>query len=179
MNACSTIAAVTVALRTLIHRAVPSEVEVTNLSPRLAADFGKSEVHCARINLVLIQISPDARSRNVAPELPDTGKARNRVLQPLELQHLITAYGEPSLTALWSVERLLESAECILNANPVLTEEMLNLALPTDAGDRRAGQARVVPDVLTLEECCGLFRSLLTELRPSLVYRVFLRRGDP
>ncbi len=174
MTPPSNIAAVTLALRSLLKAALPAEVEASILSPAHAEQFTPSSKTPARLNLALYRLATSAHRRNAGFVKAGTGPLLSPALAPLDLRYLVTAYGPAAPADKHSAERLLEATIRALTDNSVLSAAQLAAALPGESETQDGRRATILLEDLTLADLQNLFTNLRAEWRPALTLLVRL-----
>ncbi len=189
MSNALAIAAVTAALRDLIHEtmvaqsvstSVGSTVDVTALAP----DLVKTDVSGKnQINLFLYQVTPNIGWFNVDQPARDARGARvSRPLLALDLHYLLTAYADKDLNA----EILLGYAMQFLHELSVLTREIIRdkqttwsasadaslIAAATSNIAEQIEQIKICPQSQSVEELSKLWSAFQTRYRPTATYQV-------
>jgi hypothetical protein len=133
-----------------------------------------------RINLFLFQATENAGWRNYG--LPMRNGNGDRISNPplaLDLSYLLTAYGSGPLHA----EALLGYAMFVLHEMPVLTQDAIRaITLATPDPPLLAGlkaseladqieQIKIAPQTMSVEELSKIWSALLTQYRPTAVYK--------
>jgi hypothetical protein len=161
------IAVVSLALQRILVQAVPAGVEVTTLTLARAEQFVPSADAPARVNLAFIRATVTSSLRD-APPRPSLVLGTPL---PLEVQYLVTFYGEAPPAAEHSVERLLEAVMQHLHEHPVLTPADLEPALPdVDA----SMSVNILSENLSDGDLRDLFVCCRATWQPALVYRARL-----
>lgn len=176
MNTPRNIASASLALQKLVQGAMPSNTQVTTLTPAQAERFSPHDGNLARLNLALYQVSFSSHVRNMLPVHAPAGPAEARRL-PLDLHYLVTAYGSVNPADEHSAERLLEAALRIMENHPVLSASELAAAFPDGAAVDPKDQVTIIPnDTVPLPELLNLFAAFRAEWRPALAYVLRLGR---
>ena len=133
-----------------------------------------------RINLFLFQATENQGWRN--NDLPTRAPNGDRITNPplaLDLSYLLTAYGSADFHA----EALLGYAMSVFHEMPVLTRDAIRAAIPvpppgtlpnalTNANlADQIEQIKIVPQVMSIEELSKIWSALLTQYRPTAVYK--------
>jgi hypothetical protein len=133
-----------------------------------------------RINLFLFQAAENQGWRNAA--FPSRNANGDRISNPplaLDLSYLLTAYGAADFHA----EALLGYAMYVFHEMPVLTRDAIRAVslTPADppllAGLNGSGladqieQIRITPQPMAVEELSKIWSALLTQYRPTAVYK--------
>ena len=133
-----------------------------------------------RINLFLFQATENQGWRN--NELPTRAPNGDRITNPplaLDLSYLLTAYGSADFHA----EALLGYAMSVFHEMPVLTRDAIRAAIPvpppgtlpnalTNANlADQIEQIKIIPQVMSVEEMSKIWSALLTQYRPTAVYK--------
>jgi hypothetical protein len=133
-----------------------------------------------RINLFLYQATENQGWCN--NELPTRAPNGDRISNPplaLDLSYLLTAYGSADFHA----EALLGYAMAVFHEMPVLTRDAIRAAIPVPPPGTlpnaltsanladQIEQIKIVPQVMSVEELSKIWSALLTQYRPTAVYK--------
>lgn len=182
------IGAVSAALRSLVEigitdanlaGAVGALVTVSTIAPDLIDLDDPNEP--PRINLFLVQATPNPGWRNAAlPSHDAGGRRQSNPPLALDLQYLVTAYGRGDAVA----EMLLGHAMHILHEHPRLSAAALAdlldpaalpaslLALADSGLAEQAEVLKITPTTMSTDEWSKIWSALQTHYRPSASYAV-------
>jgi hypothetical protein len=173
MSNAQVIAATTATLRRLLLDGIPvrdaaiPEVTVTTLPPdKVGADLTKPW-----LNLFLYQTAVNAAFRNRDASQARPGEHPRPPLA-LDLQYMLTAYGQVTPDDGDFSHRVLGAAVSVLHDHPVLGPAELVGALVTDPVEPPVERLRIRPIPTTLEEMSKLWTTFQTNYRLSAVYEV-------
>lgn len=155
------IATVTAALKRLLQTAASEAVSAAMVRTGRPEALSNGAAAAPGIDLYLYQVTPNAALRNDdLPTRRDDGSLLQRPKVALDLHYLLTFHGDE---AELEPQRLLGNATRALHASPVISSELINLAL-NDFGflatSDLAGaleRVRVTPLSLSLEELSKLW----------------------
>ena len=170
MSGHSAIAAVTLALQSLIQDGIAADGvvtggQVTTKAPDLARAAAKGN----QVNLFLYRTAIDPAWRNQDPVNVRPGESGEPAL-PLILSYLVTAYGQDDDDVL--SHRLLGIAMSVLNDRPILARSLLARALPGSGLEDQAENIRIVPHPIPQDEISRLWATFQTGYRISATYDV-------
>ena len=183
------IATVTACLKYLlegVHEVTSDPVDITTLHPTKLDSVSISQKK-NRLNIFLYHVTPNLRLRNsTLPIRNSKGELVNVTQIGLALYYLLTAYPKDDEDIQLIAQRLLASAIRILNENPVLTSETINIATTkylTGIPEGRDG-SKIISDLadqtepvklsfqpLSLDELAKIWTSFFqTNFRTSVAY---------
>jgi Pvc16 N-terminal domain len=184
MSSPLAIAAVTNVLKNFLENSIAEvaaalggSVNVSTEPPdRLGITSGPPD----RINLFLFQATENTGWRN--SDLPARNRNGDRISNPylaLDLSYLLTAYSSAPLHA----EALLGYAMFVFHEMPVLTRDAIRAMSLTPADPAllaalqsseladQLEQIRIAPQTMSVEELSKIWSALLTQYRPTAVYK--------
>lgn len=167
MSNALAIAAVTTTLRSLLDRALDSDV--TTKPPDEARKATTDQV-----NIFLYHVAPNAALRNTP--LPSRAKPGETGQPPLALilYYLITAYGQNNDSTLSDL--LLGQAMSVLHDHPLLDADEIRNATLSDLPDSdlhtQVERVRITLQPLSQEEMSKLWLTFQTQFRISAAYQV-------
>jgi hypothetical protein len=157
------IAAVTVALRQRLQRALDAKLPGTRVTTR-PPDKARDSQAGNQVNLFLFHVSPNASLRNVSAGSPGPAGPRPAPLA-LNLLYLISAYGRDDDELEPYSQRLLGEAMRVLHEQPILDLADLGQSPPSNPE-----RVQVALQPLSLEEMAKLWTIFQTPYRLSEVY---------
>ncbi|MEO6703149.1 MAG: DUF4255 domain-containing protein [Jatrophihabitantaceae bacterium] len=170
MSGHSAIAAVTLALQSLLQDGIAADGvvtggQVTTKAPDLARVAAKGN----QVNLFLYRTAIDPAWRNQDPVGVRPGELAEPAL-PLILSYLVTAYGQDDDDVL--SHRLLGITMSVLNDRPILSRSLLARALPGSGLDVQSEAIRIVAHPIPQDEISRLWATFQTGYRISATYDV-------
>jgi len=184
MSSPLSIAAVTGVLKNFLENSITEVATALGGTITISAEppdrIDIDDVSTDRINLFLFQATENAGWRNYG--LPARAANGDRISNPplaLDLSYLLTAYGSAPLHA----EALLGYAMFVLHEMPVLTRDAIRaITLATPDASLLAGlkaseladqieQIKIAPQTMSVEELSKIWSALLTQYRPTAVYK--------
>src|SRR5438874_2577382 len=184
MSSPLSIAAVTGVLKNFLENSITEVATALGGTITISAEppdrIDIDDVSTDRINLFLFQATENAGWRNYG--LPARAANGDRISNPplaLDLSYLLTAYGSAPLHA----EALLGYAMFVLHEMPVLTRDAIRATtLATPDPSLLAGlkaseladqieQIKIAPQTMSVEELSKIWSALLTQYRPTAVYK--------
>lgn len=164
MSTALAIAAVTETIRKLLATGLGfvNEDSVTTEPPDTARESGDTS---DQINLFLYHLLPNAAWRNMDPPLQTRPGETSPPALALDLDYLITAYGDND-------HKLLGQAMLVLYDTPLLSRDAIAAAFPDSGLENQFERVRITLQPLSLEDMYRLWNGFQTQYRVSAAYRV-------
>lgn len=166
------IAAVSLALKSLLDRALPKDefpdAAIELLQP---GDYATGMVE--GVSLLLYRVGINHTQRNLPPRNAPDG-TRFRPPMPVDLHYLLSAWAEDAETQ----QRLLGWAMRLLEDTPALPGNLINPFMPGKPVFRADESVELVCDPLPLEQWLALWASLAAKGGTSMTYIVRMVQID-